>query len=106
MIRKVMKEILLKVQYLEKLHEILNDLPFLPGKIKIEKVEKLVGNLHDGNEFSIHISNLKEALNNGFVLKNTHRVIKFNQNAWPEPYININTDLRKKEKNDFEKDFF
>ena len=101
-----MKEILLKVQYLEKLHEILNDLPFLPEKIKIEKVEKLVGNLHDGNEFSIHISNLKEALNNGFVLKNAHRVIKFNQNAWLEPYININTDLRKKEKNGFEKDSF
>ena len=74
-----MKEILLKVQYLEKLHKILNDLPFLPEKIKIEKVEKLVGNLHDGNEFSIHISNLKEALNNGFVLKNTHRVIKLTQ---------------------------
>ena len=64
-----MKEILLKVQYLEKLHEILNDLPFLLEKIKIEKVEKLVGNLHGGNEFSIHITNLKEALNNGFVLK-------------------------------------
>ena len=101
-----MKEILLKVQYLEKLHEILNDLPFLPEKIKIEKVEKLVGNLHGGNEFSIHITNLKEALNNGFVLKNTHRVIKFNQNAWPEPYININTDLRKKRKKWLWKRFF
>ena len=35
------------VQYLEKLHELYNDLPFLPERIKIEKVEKLTANLHD-----------------------------------------------------------
>ena len=29
------------VQYLEKLHELHNDLPFLPERMKIEKVEKL-----------------------------------------------------------------
>ena len=33
-------------------------------------------------------------------------MIKFNQNAWLKPYIDINTDLQKKAKNDFEKDFF
>ena len=32
------------VQYLEKLHELLNDLPSLPTIMKIEKVEKLVAN--------------------------------------------------------------
>ena len=32
-------------------------------------------------------------------------MIKFNQN-WVKPYIDINADLRKKAKNDFEKDFF
>ena len=35
------------VQYAEKLHELLNDLPFLPERMKIEIVEKLVTNLHD-----------------------------------------------------------
>ena len=38
------------VQYLEKLHELHNDLPFVPERIKIEKVEKLVSNLHDKTE--------------------------------------------------------
>ena len=39
-------------------------------------------------------------------LKKVHRVIKFNQNAWLKPYINMNKDLRKKAKNDFQKDKF
>ena len=93
------------VQYLEKLHELHNDLPFLPERMKIEKVEKLVANLHDKTEYVIHIRNLKQALNHGLVLKKVHRVIKFNQNAWLKPYIDMNTDLRKKAKNDFETDF-
>ena len=32
-------------------------------------------------------------------------MIKFNQNAWLKRYIDKNADIRKKVKNDFEKDF-
>ena len=39
-------------------------------------------------------------------MKNVHKFIKFNQNARLKPYIDMNTDLRKKAKNGFEKDFF
>ena len=35
------------VQYPEKLHELHNDSPFLSEKMKIEKIEKFVINLHD-----------------------------------------------------------
>ena len=38
--------------------------------------------------------------------KKVHRVIKFNENAWLKPCIDMNTDLRKKAKNYFEKGFF
>ena len=64
--------------------------------MKIEIVEKLVFNLHDKTEYVIHIRNLKQALNHGLVLNKIHRVIKFNQNAWLKPYIDMNTNLRKK----------
>ena len=52
------------VQYLEKLHELHNYLPFLSERMKIEKVEKLVDNLH-----VTHIRNLKQVLNHRSVLK-------------------------------------
>ena len=84
------------VQYPEKLHEINNDLPFLPERIKIEKFEKLVTNLHVNGEYVIHIRNLKQALNHGLVLKKVHRVTKFNQKTWLKSHIDINTKLRKK----------
>ena len=62
--------------------------------------------MHDKTEYVIHIRCLKQVLNHKFVLKKVHRVIKFNQNGWLKPYINMNTGLRMKAKNDFEKDFF
>ena len=57
------------VQYPEKLHELHNELPFLLERMKLEKVEKLVPNLHDKTKYVIHIRNLKQALNHGLILK-------------------------------------
>ena len=57
------------VQYPESLHNFHNDLPFLSERMKIEKVEKLVANLHYKTEYVIKIKNLKQALNHGLVLK-------------------------------------
>ena len=94
------------VQYFETLHELHNDLPFLPERIKIEKVEKLVTNLRDATEYVIHIRNLKQALNHGLILKKFHRMIKFNQKAWLKPYIDMNTKLKQKAKNNFEEKSF
>ena len=57
------------VLYPEKLHEVYNDLPFLPERIKIEKIEKPLANLNNKEEYVIHIRNLKQALNLGLLLK-------------------------------------
>ena len=47
------------VQFTEKLHEFNNDLPLLSERMKIEKVGKLVANLHDEAEYVIYLRNLK-----------------------------------------------
>ena len=49
-------------QHIEKLREIHNNLPFLPERIKIGKVEKIVANLLVKTEYVIHIRILKQAL--------------------------------------------
>ena len=63
--------------------------------MKTAKVEKLVTNFYDKNEYVIHIRVLKQVLNHGLVVKKDHRVSKFIQKASLKPYIDINTDLRK-----------
>ena len=83
------------VQYPGNLHNLHNDLTFSHERMKIEKVEKLVANLHDKEEYVINITNSKQALNRGLILKS---VIKFNQNAWLKPYIDMNTEVIKKQK--------
>ena len=39
------------IQYSEEWHELNNNLPFLTERVKIEKIEKLVINLHDKKEY-------------------------------------------------------
>ena len=94
------------VEYPKKLHKLHSDLPFLPERMEINKCKKLVCNLYDKKKYVAHINTLKQALNHGLKLKKIHRVIEFNQEAWLKPHIDMNTELRKLAKNDFEKDLF
>ena len=63
-------------------------------------------NLYDKKSYVVHTRSLKQASNHWLILKKVQRVIQFNQEAWLKPYIDMNTELRKQAKNDFEKDFF
>ena len=94
------------VKYPKKLLDSHSDLPFLPRRMKIDKCKKLVCNLRNKKKYVVHIKSLKQALNHGLKLKKTHRIIELNQKVWLKPYINMNTELRKLAKDDFEKDLF
>ena len=94
------------VEYPKNLFNLHKDLLFSPERKKIEKFNKLICNIEDKEKYVVHIRALKQALNHGLILKKVHKVIQFNQKAWLKPYINMNTELRKKAKNEFEKDFF
>ena len=109
-------------KYLDKSHE---DLPFLCERKKInndikkahnkvyknfnithEPKNKLIATIQDKTKYVVNISTLKQALNHGLILTKVHRVIEFNQSNWLKPYIDKNTELRAKAKNEFEKNFF
>ena len=95
--KKVIKDIFeIDIQYLENLHNLHSHFPFFLARIKIKTVKKLVANIHDNTEYVIH----------ELVLKKIHRVVKFNQKVWLKLYIDMNTELRKKAKYDFEKNLF
>ena len=70
--------------------------------MKIQKVEKLVANLHDKTKYGIHIKNLKQVLNQRLVLKTVHRLIETYQKFWFKSYIDMNTGLIKRIKKNFE----
>ena len=76
-------------------------MPFLPERMKTNKYSKLVYNLYDKKNYVVYIRALKQALMHGLKLKKVHKVLQFDQKPWLKPYIEMNTELRKKVKNDF-----
>ena len=88
------------------LHDLHNDYPLAPEQIVVNKVSKLIPNLGDKKKYVLHYENLKQYLKLGLKLTHIHRGIKFNESPWLEKYISLNTKLRTKAKNEFEKNFF
>ena len=72
----------------------------------MRKSNKLLCDFPDKKNYAVHIKALKQSLNHGLIQKNVDRVIQFNQKSWLKPYIDMNAELRRETKNDFEKDFF
>ena len=94
------------IEYPKTLRILHSDLPFLPDRMKVNEVKKLVCNVTDKENYSIHIVALKQALNHGLKLIRVHSNISFRQEAWLKPYIDLNAELRKNASNEFEKDFY
>ena len=114
------------LEYPQELHDIHNDYPLAPEKIKIPKewlsdysleianahnittgtVKKLVPNLMNKNNYVIHYRNLQQCLELGMKLKKIHRILKFKQKDWMKPYIDFNTERRKESTNESDKNPF
>ena len=95
------------LKYPENLHDRHNDYPLCPEKVKCKnRVEKLIPNLRDITKYVIHYKNLIQCLDMGLKVTRIHRGIRFVESEWMKPYINKNTNLRAKAKNNFEKDFY
>ena len=95
------------LEYPKELHDLHSDYPLAPERIMCKnKVEKLIPNLKDKDRYVLHYKNLKQYLDLGLRLTGVYRGIKFEESKWLEPYLSMNTKLRAKANNEFEKDFF
>ena len=114
------------LEYPQDLHNLHNDFPLGPEKIKVDKnmlsdyckqiadkfnissglVHKLIPTLNNKEKYVLHYRNLQLYLSLGLKLKKKHRVLQFDQSPWLKQYIDFNTQKRTLAKNSFEKDFF
>ena len=95
------------LEYPKNLHDLHNDYPLCPEKVKCKNgVKKLIPNLRDKTKYVLHYKNLIQCLDMGLKIKHIHNGIKFVESEWMKPYIDKNTNLRAKAKNNFEKDFY
>ena len=114
------------LEYPDELHDLHNDYPLAPEKVKVERdmlstyckkiaekfnmssglVEKLIPTLGYKEKYVLHYRNLQLYLDLGMKLKKVHRALEFNQSPWLKEYIDFNTVKRANAKNSFEKDFF
>ena len=66
---------------------------------------KLLPNLHNKERYIIHYRNLKLYQSLGMRVTTIYRAIKFRQEAWMTPYIQLNNNLRAKATSEFGKNF-
>ena len=114
------------LEYPKELHDLHNDYPLGPEKVKVTKdmlleyskriadkfnistglVHKLIPTLNNKEKYVLHHRNLQLYTDLGLKVTQVHRVLEFNQFPWLKQYIDFNTEKRKDAKNAFEKDFF
>ena len=114
------------LEYPKDLHELHNDYPLAPEKVKVSKdmlseycnkilekykipfglVNKLIPMLNNKKEYVVHYRNLQLYMDLGLKVTKVHRSLKFKQSPWLKQYIDFNTNKRKEAKTSFEKDFF
>ena len=112
------------------LHDYFNDFPLAPenkcidsdllSKVQVEMQEKwgnnykssmkhnnkLVATFHDKIKYKVHYRTLQLYVKLGVEVTNIHRVLTYDQSPWMRDYIDLNTNLRKQSKNEFEKGLF
>ena len=115
------------IEYPQHLHELHSDFPVLPERMHSDRYTKcqsmyninikeaceatdngykLVPNLFNKTKYIVKRSTLMLAESLGLKVTKIHRAVRYTEEAFLQPYIELNTNLRTKATNDFEKDFY
>ena len=114
------------MEYPQELHDKHNSYPLAPENTQVpdewlslyqkslardlnlgkDRTKKLLLTFRDKKKYVLHYRHLQLYLKLGMKLKKVHIVLSFDQKDWMEPYIRLNTELRKKAASDFKKNFF
>ena len=73
---------------------------------ELKSAEKLILDFAPKKKYAVHYRNLQLYIDLGMKVTKIHRVLSFQQKPWLAPYIEANTEMRKKASNEFEKNFF
>ena len=82
---------------------------YLNNKLNIkynEKDKKLILDLLPKKNYKIYYKNLEYYMKLGVKITKIHKILTFDEKPFLKEYIDLNTNLRKKAKNDLEKDLF
>ena len=114
------------LKYPSKLHELHNDYPLAPEKLRVSKdmlfdycsniaekydakvgdVAKLIPNLRDKSCYVLHYRTLQLYMSLSIVVGKIHEALKFKQSDWLKRFVMFNTAKRMNAANEFEKAFF
>ncbi|XP_066588118.1 uncharacterized protein [Prorops nasuta] len=96
------------LKYPQSIHNSHIDLPFCSTHdlSPVNSKHKLLTTLYDKKRYVIHIRMLKTCLKHGLQLDKIHRILQFKQKEWLRVCIELNTELRVKANNDFEKNLY
>ena len=86
------------LEYPKEIHDLHNDYPLAPKRVKIGGIEKLIPNLCEKKNYVVHHETLKQYESLGLKITKIHRGIKFEESAWLKPYIDLNTKTENKSK--------
>ena len=104
----------LDLEHPQELHDLHNNYPLAPEKMKVTKdmlspycesekekfnisigqVHKLIPVLNKKERCVLHYRNLQLHTDLGLKVKKVHRVLEFNQSPWLKQYLNFNTQKR------------
>ena len=82
---------------------------YLNNKLNIkynEKDKKLILDLSTKKNYKVYYKNLEYYIQLGIKVDKVHKILTFDEKTFLKEYIDLNTELRKKAKNNLEKDLF